>query len=386
MNIHEYQAKALLERYGVPVPKGDVAYTAADARRIAGELSGNFWVVKAQVHAGNRGQSGGARLCRSRNEVETAAHKMLGMRLVTRQTGPEGKLVQKVLVEKGADVRQELYLAVALDRDAGCFTVLASPRGGMDIEEVDRKDICAVPLVGRHVWPWQGRKLFFFCGLEPALVAKGAQLVQELVRFCSDKDATMLEINPLAVTGDGGLMALDAKIVFDDSALKRHPEIAILADPEEMDPLERKAAELGVNYVRLDGHIGTMVNGAGLAMATIDAITRAGGRPANFLDAGGGATVDMVRKGFEVMLADPKVRGVFVNIFGGILRCDVVAEGVVQAARSLNLTLPVVIRMEGTNVAEGRRVLDECGMNFTTASSMEEAVRLIVEQTGGPAG
>jgi succinyl-CoA synthetase beta subunit len=389
MNIHEYQAKRLLASYGIPVPKGGAADTPAEARNVTEGLSGTVWVVKAQIHAGGRGKGGGVKVCKSLDEVEKAAQAILGMQLVTHQTGPEGKKVHKVWVEDGTRIARELYLAIVLDRGYECLTVMASPDGGMDIEEVAEKHperIFTTRLDETHqVWPFQARKLFFGCGLTPQQIGQGVAFVSNLVRLCVEKDATQVEINPLAVTEEGNIIALDAKLNFDESALKRHPDIAALEDPEEGDPLERKAAALGVNYVRLNGYVGTMVNGAGLAMATMDAIKQAGAEPANFLDAGGGASVEMVSRGFEVMLSDPRVRGVLINIFGGILRCDTVANGVVQAAKNLNITLPLVIRMEGTNVEEARRILNECGLNFTTATSMTEAARLITEKTKGVA-
>jgi len=385
MNIHEYQAKQLLKAYGIPVPEGGHAVTVEEALRVAQTLPGPIRVVKAQIHAGGRGKGGGVKVCKTLAEVETAAGAILGMQLVTHQTGPEGKKVHSVWVEQGTAVARELYLAVVLDRGAECLTVMASPDGGMDIEEVAEKHperICRVLLDGsHHIWPFQARRLLFGCGLLPQHIPQGVAFVTNILRLCVEKDAIQAEINPLAVTEEGMLVALDAKINFDESALKRHPDIAALADPEEEDPLERQAAALGVNYVRLNGYVGTMVNGAGLAMATMDAIKQAGAEPANFLDAGGGANVEMVTKGFEIMLSDPKVRGILINIFGGILRCDIVAEGLVQAARHLDLKLPVVIRMEGTNVDAARRILDACGLNFTTAGSMLEAARLIAEQT-----
>jgi succinyl-CoA synthetase beta subunit len=385
MNIHEYQAKQLLKEYGVPAPEGFVAATASEARAAAQKLPGAVWVVKAQIYAGGRGKGGGVKVCKSLDEVERAAGEIIGMRLVTHQTGPEGKKVNLVWVEQGTEISRELYLAVVLDRGAEALTVMASPDGGMDIEEVAEKHperIFRTTLDGgHHIWPFQARKLLFGCGLTPEQVGKGVSFVTRLLELCVAKDATQVEINPLALTSSGDLIALDAKMNFDESALKRHPEIASLADPEESDPLERKASELGVNYVRLKGYVGTMVNGAGLAMATMDAIKQAGAEPANFLDAGGGANVEMVKKGFEIMLSDANVRGILINIFGGILRCDIVAEGVVQAARDMKINLPIVIRMEGTNVEDARRILDNCGLRFTTASSMSEAARLIAEQT-----
>ncbi|MDR2696528.1 MAG: ADP-forming succinate--CoA ligase subunit beta [Deltaproteobacteria bacterium] len=385
MNIHEYQAKELLKAYGIPVPEGGRAVTVEEALRVAKELPGPVWVVKAQIHAGGRGKGGGVKVCRTLAEVEAAAGVILGMRLVTHQTGPEGKKVHSVWVEQGTDLARELYLAVTLDRGAECLTVMASPDGGMDIEEVAEKRperIFRVLLdASHHIWPFQARRLLFGCGLDTRQIAQGVDFITRLIRLCVEKDAVQAEINPLAVTEEGKLVALDAKLNFDESALPRHPDIAALADPEEEDPLERKAAALGVNYVRLDGYVGTMVNGAGLAMATMDAIKQAGAEPANFLDAGGGANVEMVARGFEIMLSDPRVRGILINIFGGILRCDIVAEGVVQAAKNLDLKLPVVIRMEGTNVEAARRILDECGLNFTTAGSLLEAARLIADRT-----
>ena len=385
MNIHEYQAKELLAGYGIPVPKGGVASTVAEALAVANTLPCTVWVVKAQIHAGGRGKGGGVKVCKSLAEVEAAASQILGMQLITHQTGAEGKKVHKVWIEEGTQIAKELYVAVVLDRGAECLTIMASPDGGMDIEEVAEKTperIFTTRLDGsHHVWAFQARQLFFGCGLSPKQVGQGVALIQNIVRLCVEKDATQLEINPLAVTAEGDLIALDAKLNFDESALKRHPDIAALEDPEEADPLELKAAALGVNYVRLNGYVGTMVNGAGLAMATMDAIKNAGAEPANFLDAGGGANEDMVSKGFEVMLSDPNVRGVLINIFGGILRCDIVARGVISAAKKLNVTMPVVIRMEGTNVDEARRILSECDLNFTTATTMSEAARLIAEKT-----
>lgn len=385
MNIHEYQAKELLAAYGVPVPKGGVANTVEEAVAVAKGLPGPIRVVKAQIHAGGRGKGGGVKVCKTLEEVEAAAKAILGMQLVTHQTGPAGQKVKKVWVEQGTAIDRELYLAVVLDRGSECLTVMASPDGGMDIEEVAEKHperIFTTRLDGAHqVWPFQARQLMFGCGLNPDQVGQGVKLITNLVKLCVDKDATQVEINPLALDKDGKILALDAKMNFDESALKRHPDVQALEDPDEADPLERKAAQLGVNYVRLNGYVGTMVNGAGLAMATMDAIKQAGAEPANFLDAGGGANVEMVKKGFEVMLSDSKVRGILINIFGGILRCDIVAEGVVQAVKEVNLKLPLVVRMEGTNVEVARKILDESGVSITTAGSMAEAARKIAELT-----
>ncbi len=385
MNIHEYQAKGLLKEFGVPVSNGGLATTAKEARAVAEGLPGPIWVVKAQIHAGGRGKGGGVKVCRSLDEVEQAAQKIIGMQLVTHQTGPEGKKVHKVWIEQGTDITRELYLAVVLDRASECLTVMASPDGGMDIEAVAANTperIFTTRLDGgHHVWPFQARDLFFGCGLTPAQVGEGIKLIQGLVNLAAAKDATLVEINPLAINTEGHLVALDAKMNFDESSLKRHPEIAALADPEEIDPLERKGQELGVNYVRLDGFVGTMVNGAGLAMATMDAIKQAGAAPANFLDAGGGADENVVAAGFELMLSDPHVKGILINIFGGILRCDIIANGVVNAAKKVNLQLPLVVRLEGTNVEEGRRILKESGLKFETASTMAEAAKRIAELT-----
>lgn len=385
MNIHEYQAKGLLKEFGVPVPQGGLAVTPQEARAVAESLPGPVWVVKAQIHAGGRGKGGGVKVCKSPDAVEEAARAILGMQLVTHQTGPEGKKVHKVWVEQGTDIARELYLSVVLDRAAACLTVMASPDGGMDIEAVAEKTperIFTTRLDGcLRVWPYQAQSLFFGCGLTQAQLGEGVKLLQGLVELAAAKDATLVEINPLAVTGDGHLVALDAKMNFDESGLKRNPDIAALEDPEEGDPLERKGQEMGVNYVRLDGYVGTMVNGAGLAMATMDAIKQAGALPANFLDAGGGASEETVAAGFSIMLSDPRVRGILINIFGGILRCDIVAQGVVNAARKVNLQLPLVVRLEGTNVEEGRRILRESGLKFETAASMAEAAQRIAGLT-----
>ena len=386
MNIHEYQAKELFADFSVPVQRGGLAQTPEQARSVAEMLEGPVWVVKAQIHAGGRGKGGGVKLCRSVEEVEAAARAIIGMQLVTKQTGPQGRKVHKVLVCQGVDIERELYLAVVLDRSAGCLAVMASPSGGMDIEAVAEEmpeKIFTVRLDGgHHIWPFQARSLFFGCGLTPQQVGEGVRIVEGLVSLAVAKDATLVEVNPLAVTKDGHLVALDAKVNFDDSGLKRHPDIARLDDPEESDPLELRAREAGINYVHLDGYIGTMVNGAGLAMATMDAVRQAGGAAANFLDAGGSASGDMVAAGFRIMLSDPQVRGILVNIFGGILRCDIVAEGIVSAVKKVGMNIPLVVRMEGTNVEEGRRILAESGLAFEQASTLIEAAHKIVELTG----
>lgn len=390
MNIHEYQAKGLLRRYGVPTPEGRLAASRDEALKVAAELPGPIRVVKAQIHAGGRGKSGGVKVCRSLEEVGEAAASLLGRALVTPQTGPDGERVRAVWIEQGTAVARETYLAVALDRAAQCLTVMASPDGGMDIEAVAAATpgrVAAIRLDGgHHLWPFQARRLVRGWGLDAARERDFTALVRHLVALVVDKDMTQLEINPLALTEDGIFMALDAKMNFDDSGLKRHPDVLALRDDGEGDPLERRAAERGLTYVRLGGSIGTLVNGAGLAMATMDAIKQAGAEPANFLDAGGGASEETVAAGLEIMLADPRVRGILVNIFGGILRCDVVAQGLANAARKVDLSLPLVVRLEGTNVEAGRRILEESGLSFRTASSMSEAARLIVGLAAAPGG
>ena len=387
MNIHEYQAKELLARYGVPVPRGGLAVTPAEARAVAEGLPSAQWVVKAQVHAGGRGKAGGIALCTTLEEVETAAARILGMRLRTPQTGPEGKLVRKVWVEQGTDIARELYLAVALDRGTQRLTLVASPDGGMDIEAVAAQNperIFTAQLDGGHrLCPYQARQVFWQCGLTLAQVLAGADVAQRMARLAVERDALQVEINPLAVTAGGELCALDAKMDIDESALRRQAEMAALEDADEGDPLEVKARGLGVSYVRLGGYVGSMVNGAGLAMATMDAIKQAGAEPANFLDVGGGASEETVAAGFEVMLSDPHVRAILINIFGGILRCDVVARGVVNAVRRVDMRVPLVVRLEGTNVEEGRRILRDSGLPFVTAESMSEAARKIADLTRG---
>lgn len=382
MHIHEYQAKRLLSAYGVSTPEGRLAATPGEAEQAARDLSGPVWVVKAQIHAGGRGKVGGVKVCRSPEEAREAAASLLGARLVTPQTGPDGERVNVVWIEQGTAGARECYLAVALDRASQCLTVMASPDGGMDIEAVAASSperVFTARLDGGHyLWPFQARNLLEGWGLESVPARELASLVRRLAALAAEKDMTQLEINPLALSEGCGFVALDAKMNFDDSALKRHPDIAALRDREEGDPLERAAAEKGLTYVRLGGSIGTLVNGAGLAMATMDAIKQAGAEPANFLDAGGGASEETVAAGFSIMLSDPHVRGILINIFGGILRCDIVAHGIVNAARKLDIAVPLVVRLEGTNVAEGRRILRESGLRFHTASSMSEAARLIV--------
>ncbi len=381
MNVHEYQAKSLLKEYGVPVPRGGLATTPAEARQVGQDLGGGRLVVKAQVHAGGRGKAGGVKVVESPEAAAEAAGAILGMTLVTHQTGPEGKVVRKVWVEEATDIERELYLAVVVDRGAERLAVMASSQGGMDIEEVAAHSPEAIVTTrlepGQPLWGFQARQLLFGCGLEAAHLRQGVPLVRNLTRLAWDKEASLVEINPLVLSARGELLALDAKINFDDSALFRHPEIAELKDPEETDPLERKAQSLGLNYIRLDGNVGTMVNGAGLAMATMDVIKMAGASPANFLDVGGGASEEMIAQGFGIILDDPNVKAILINIFGGILRCDVLASGVVAAARKVGVKVPLVVRLEGTNVEEGRRILGQSGLSFEVAATMSEAARSI---------
>lgn len=386
MNIHEYQAKELLRDYAIPVPAGSVAHSPEEALACARQLSGPLWVVKAQIHAGGRGKGGGVKLCSSPKDVEQVAAALLQMRLVTPQTGAEGKLVHKVLVEQGVSAVRELYAAVTLDRTAGCLTMVFSPDGGMDIEAVaaatPQRIFTARADAAHMVWPFQARQLVRGCGLSIQQEQQAAGILCNMLRLAREKDVLLVEINPLGVLQSGELLALDAKISVDDSAVKRQPRIAAMEDFEEVHPLEMRARAQGINYVRLEGNIGTMVNGAGLAMATMDAIKQAGAAPANFLDVGGGAKEETIANGLEVMLADGQVRGILINIFGGILRCDVVAHGLLRAAEKMQISLPIVVRLEGTNVAEGRRILEHSDMHFTTAASMSEAAYKIMELTG----
>jgi succinyl-CoA synthetase beta subunit len=381
VKIHEYQAKSILARHGVPVPRGEVAFNRAEAGDIARRL-GDAVVVKAQIHAGGRGKGGGVKLAKTPEEAERLAADMIGMTLVTDQTGPAGRIVSRVLVEEGLQIRRELYLSIVLDRSAGKPVVMASAAGGMDIEEVAAKTpeqiVKVVVEPGVGLVPFEARRLGFAVGLDGALVSKAVKVLTALYDAFIMTDATLVEINPLVVTAPGELMALDAKMTFDDNALYRHTDIRALRDLGEEDPLEVEASKHSLNYVRLDGTVGCMVNGAGLAMATMDIIKLAGGEPANFLDVGGGANADQIRNAFKILISDKHVKTVLINIFGGILRCDVLAQGVVAAVRELGVRVPIVIRMEGTNVDEGKRLLRESGMNFTTADSMGEAAEKAV--------
>ena len=383
MNIHEYQAKELFRHYKVPVPAGSVAFTVEEAVVAARELGVYPVVIKAQVHAGGRGKAGGVRLVNSESEVLQAAEEILGRTIVTKQTGPVGKKVGKVLIEQGQNIARELYLSTLPDRASAQIMIIASLAGGMDIEDVaasmPEKIIKAMvnPLIGLQ--PFHQRQLLFGLDLDKTIARDFSSLLSRLYQLFTEKDCTMLEINPLVITGENQLVALDAKIDIDSSALYRHQDIVDWRDEAEEDPLEVEAGRAGLNYINLDGNIGNMVNGAGLAMATMDLIKKAGAEPANFLDVGGGANAEMVAEGFRIILSDPKVKGILINIFGGILRCDVLAEGVVQAARKSGVTVPVVIRMEGTNVEKGRRILADSGLNLITAVDLADAAVKIAE-------
>ncbi len=386
MKIHEYQAKAILARHGVPVPRGDVALNPVEASEIARRLGGQIVVIKAQIHAGGRGKGGGVKLARSADEAERIASEMLGMTLVTHQTGPEGRVVSRVLVEEGLQMTRELYLSLVLDRASGKPVMMASAAGGMDIEEVaaatPEKIVRVYIEPGVGLVPFEARRLGFAIGLDGPQVSKAVKLMSGLYEAFVATDASLIEINPLVVTASGDLLALDAKMNFDDNALYRHPDLRELRDLGEEDPLEIEASKYSLNYIHLDGNIGCMVNGAGLAMATMDIIKLSGGEPANFLDVGGGANAEQIRNAFKILTSDPNVKAVLINIFGGILRCDVLAQGVIAAVKELAVSVPIVIRMEGTNVDEGKLLLKESGMNFTTADSMGEAAAKVVQLAG----
>ncbi len=383
MNIHEYQAKQLLAKYGVAVPRGGVAYTAPEAKEIAKGLGGPVWVVKAQIHAGGRGKGGGVKVVKSLDEVWETAEKMLGMTLVTHQTGPAGKEVKRIYVEEGCDIKRELYLSMLIDRATSQVTIIASTEGGMEIEVVAAKTPEKIlkqaidPAIG--IQPFHARKIAFGLGLEGKQVGSAVKFIMGMYRAFIDLDSSLMEINPLVVTGAGDVIALDAKMNFDDNALFRHKEVAELRDESEEDPAELEAARHDLNYITLDGNIGCMVNGAGLAMATMDIIKLYGGEPANFLDVGGGATKERVTEAFKIILRDPNVEGVLVNIFGGIMRCDVIAEGVVAAAREVSIEVPLVVRLEGTNVELGKKILAESGLPIKSADDLGDAAEKIVK-------
>jgi len=382
MKIHEYQGKAILGRFGVPVPRGKVAFSADEARTIAIELGGGTCVVKAQIHAGGRGKGGGVKVVKDAGAAFESAEKMLGMTLVTHQTGPDGKVVERLLVEEGLSIARELYLGMVLDRSSGRPVLMASPDGGVEIEKVAAETPDRIFKVFLHpalgLQPFQARQLAFRLGLSGDLVGKAVKMMAAVARAFVETDATLVEINPLVVTGDGRLVALDAKMNFDDNALYRHPDIHEMRDLGEEEPLEIEASKFSLNYIKLDGTVGCMVNGAGLAMATMDIIKLSGGEPANFLDVGGGASAEQIKNAFRILMADANVKAVLINIFGGILRCDILAEGLIAAVKELGVRVPIVIRMEGTNVEQGKHMLAASGLNFTTADSMGEAAEKVV--------
>jgi succinyl-CoA synthetase beta subunit len=392
MNIHEYQAKSLLKKFGVAVPRGGIAYTPQEAQRVAEELGGPVWVVKSQIHAGGRGAGkfkdapqgkGGVRVVKSVEEVAKNAAEMLGHTLITKQTGADGREVKRVYIEEGCDIKRELYLGMLIDRSTSRVTVMASTEGGMEIEEVaDRHPelilkVAIDPATGMQVF--HARKLAFGLGLEGKQVQSATKFMLAMYKVFTELDASIVEINPLVVTGDGQVLALDAKMNFDDNALFRHKEVEEMRDEAEEDPIETEAAKHALNYVKLDGTIGCMVNGAGLAMATMDIIKLYGGEPANFLDVGGGATKERVTTAFKLILSDPHVEGILVNIFGGIMRCDVIAEGVVAAAREVSLHVPLVVRLEGTNVNLGKKILKESGLPIISADDLGDAAEKVVK-------
>ena len=389
MNIHEHQAKELLQAFHVPIPKGKVAFTVDEAVAHAQHLGGPVWVVKAQIHAGGRGKGGGVKLARSVDEVKQFAEQMLGINLVTHQTGPEGRIVRRLYVEEGCKIARELYLSCVVDRATGYPTFIISTEGGMDIEAVAAETpekifkVAIDPAQGLMLY--HGRKIAFALGLEGGQVKSCVQLLQGLYQMMIEKDAALVEINPLVVTQGGDLVVLDAKVSFDENGLFRHPEIEALRDETEENPVERIAAQHGLNYVKLSGNVGCMVNGAGLAMATMDIIKHYGGAPANFLDVGGGATKERVTTAFKLILSDPDVQGILVNIFGGIMRCDIIAEGVIAAAREINLSVPLVVRLEGTNVELGKKILSESGLPITTAHDLADAAQKVVSTLKGVA-
>ena len=383
MKIHEYQAKELFKKYKIPIPAGGAAFSVEEARKVAAGLGGWPVVVKAQIHAGGRGKGGGVKLARSADEVNTVAGQILGMTLVTHQTGPEGRMVRKVLVEQGLNIKKELYLSIIPDRASAKIVLMASEAGGMDIEEVAAKTpekiikVFVDPLLGLQ--GYHCRQLAFGLNLPPAAVKSFTSMIQNLYRLFVEYDCSLVEINPLVITAEEAVIALDAKVNLDDNALFRHKDVLEFRDLEEEDPLEVEASKFNLNYINLDGNVGNMVNGAGLAMATMDIIKLAGAEPANFLDVGGGASAEMVENGFRIILSDKNVKGILINIFGGILRCDTLARGVVEAATKTGIKVPVVVRMEGTNVEEGRRILAESGLNLITAADLKDAAKKVAQ-------
>jgi succinyl-CoA synthetase beta subunit len=387
MKIHEYQAKEIFRRFGVPTPRGEMVTTPDQAKAAAERLGTKIVVVKAQIHAGGRGKAGGVKLAKSPAEAADLAKAMLGMTLVTPQTGPAGRVVKRLLIEEGLDIKRELYLSILVDRAVAAAVIMASTAGGVEIEEVAHTQPELIlhetisPATG--IQPYHARKLAYGLGLSGDAVNAATSFLQALYRTFLETDASLAEINPLIVTGEGKLVALDVKMAFDDNALYRHKDIAELRDLNEEDPLEVEASNYKLNYIKLDGNIGCMVNGAGLAMGTMDIIKLSGGSPANFLDVGGGASAEQVKNAFKILVSDPSVKGVFINIFGGILRCDVLASGVVAAAKELQLKIPVVVRMEGTNVEKGQQILQESGLGLAIAQGMKDGAEKIVKLAGG---
>ncbi|CAI8802100.1 MULTISPECIES: ADP-forming succinate--CoA ligase subunit beta [Bacillales] len=386
MNIHEYQGKAVLRSYGVSVPNGKVAFTVEEAVEAAKELGTDVCVVKAQIHAGGRGKAGGVKVAKNLEEVRTYAESILGTTLVTHQTGPEGKEVKRLLIEEGCDIKKEYYVGLVLDRATSQVVLMASEEGGTEIEEVAEKTPEKIfkeyidPAVGLQ--GFQARRIAFNINIPKELVGQAVKFMMGLYRAYIEKDCSIAEINPLVTTGDGKVMALDAKLNFDSNALYRHKDILELRDLEEEDPKEIEASKYDLNYIPLDGNIGCMVNGAGLAMATMDIIKHYHGDPANFLDVGGGATAEKVTEAFKIILSDKNVKGIFVNIFGGIMKCDVIAEGVIEATKQVGLELPLVVRLEGTNVELGKKILNESGLNIVAAESMADGAQKIVSLVG----
>jgi succinyl-CoA synthetase beta subunit len=386
MNIHEYQGKEILRSYGVAVPNGRVAFTVEEAVEAAKELGSEICVVKAQIHAGGRGKAGGVKVAKSLDEVRTYASELLGKVLVTHQTGPEGKEVKRLLIEEGCDIKKEYYIGLVVDRATSRVVLMGSEEGGTEIEEVAAKTPEKIfkeyidPAVGLQAF--QARRMAFNINIPKELVNQAVKFMMGLYQVFVEKDCSIAEINPLVITGDGKVMALDAKLNFDSNALYRHKELLEYRDLDEEDPKEIEASKYDLNYIALDGNIGCMVNGAGLAMATMDIIKYYGGEPANFLDVGGGATAEKVTEAFKIILSDPKVKGIFVNIFGGIMKCDVIATGIVEATKQVGLELPLVVRLEGTNVELGKKILEESGLNITAAESMADGAQKIVELVG----
>lgn len=384
MNIHEYQAKSVLKEFGVPVPKGGIAFSADEAVKAAEDLGGPVWVVKAQIHAGGRGKGGGVKVVKSIDEVKAEAERILGMTLITHQTGPAGKEVGRVYIEDGSEIKRELYLSALVDRETSRVAFIASTEGGMDIEEVAAKTpekiltITIDPASGYS--GFHGRKIAFALGLEGDQIKQCVKLIGTLYKMLIEKDASLLEINPLVVNGSGDLVCLDAKMNFDGNALYRHPDIVEMRDLSEEDPAEVEASKFDLNYIKLDGAIGCMVNGAGLAMATMDIINLYGSSPANFLDVGGSANKEQVMNAFKIILSDDNVKGILVNIFGGIMRCDIIAEGIVAAATEMDISVPLVVRLEGTNVEKGKKILEESGLAIVAADNLDDAAKKIVAQ------